>query len=422
MKCQKCGTEFEGNFCPKCGTKGTSHSEEQIGMKKEEKKRWYLSFPIIFLSFLFCLPISFVLTIIRLKSIKEQHGTYRITTIIAVLLHIVMIILFIFSLTYTEPSVKEDDSVTQQSDYSSVEKGSTEEITSAEITGYRTIFDCNYPKAFSSQRKKILKLVKELNDELIDGTTINLETKDEVSFKQTVDITEYKYFGDLKGGKPDGKGVIVQYYEDYLFIPVQAGYFKNGKLDGYGMQINKDGIWREGEYKKGLLSGKGIGYNNWEISSVNLEHESDIRDNYWEALQKKIEQKISQNSSLVDIINKGGGFVFADFPVISPNVSEEGEYKRNQLDGDVKLYYSNYSKTTNSAFKQINSKSPYGPLKYEGEAFDDRMHGKGTLFNENGTICYKGEFKYGKYHGKGTLYNDDGSVKYKGKFKNGDVD
>ena len=31
------------------------------------------------------------------------------------------------------------------------------------------------------------------------------------------------------------------------------------------------------------------------------------------------------------------------------------------------------------------------------------------------------KYKYGKYHGKGILYNEDGSVKYEGKFKNGEV-
>ena len=69
------------------------------------------------------------------------------------------------------------------------------------------------------------------------------------------------------------------------------------------------------------------------------------------------------------------------------------------------------------------------------------MHGKGILFYENGKICYKGEyingrpngigyhfFDNGEYyigqfqeslrHGKGTMYNSNGTIKEEGNWNN----
>ena len=36
MKCKKCGTRFDGNFCPKCGTPAETQSES--GSKKKRGK------------------------------------------------------------------------------------------------------------------------------------------------------------------------------------------------------------------------------------------------------------------------------------------------------------------------------------------------------------------------------------------------
>ena len=78
---------------------------------------------------------------------------------------------------------------------------------------------------------------------------------------------------------------------------------------------------------------------------------------------------------------------------------------------------------------------------YEGDWFDDKMHGKGTLYFPDGKILYEGDFinnekeGYGKYyyldgpyyigqwvkdkkHGKGIIYSEEGKIIYEGEFEN----
>ena len=41
---------------------------------------------------------------------------------------------------------------------------------------------------------------------------------------------------------------------------------------------------------------------------------------------------------------------------------------------------------------------------YDGERSNDYPHGKGKLYDENGSLIYDGEWKQGQYHGRGTKY------------------
>jgi hypothetical protein len=54
--------------------------------------------------------------------------------------------------------------------------------------------------------------------------------------------------------------------------------------------------------------------------------------------------------------------------------------------------------------------------KYEGQVFQDQMHGRGIFTSSQGYI-YTGEFKYGKPHGLGKLTYDNGD-QYEGSFVN----
>lgn len=40
---------------------------------------------------------------------------------------------------------------------------------------------------------------------------------------------------------------------------------------------------------------------------------------------------------------------------------------------------------------------------YKGNFFDNRPHGYGTMFDENGNVSYKGYFRFGQAHGKGSF-------------------
>lgn len=91
--------------------------------------------------------------------------------------------------------------------------------------------------------------------------------------------------------------------------------------------------------------------------------------------------------------------------VILPVVKYEGELKKENYNGNGKLY------------------GGLGTIWYDGEFKRGVFHGSGTLYYAGtGVQEYKGNFKNGKYNGKGKLYNDDGSVRKKGEFKNEEPD
>lgn len=305
-----------------------------------------------------------------------------------------------------------------------------------------TMFNCQYPKDFSADRSKVLKKVQELNGKILNEKTINVEVKKDVEFKQTLDLSTYKYFGSIKNGKPDGLGVILQPADivtglqsfdlPYCYLPVLAGNFKDGKLNGYGMEIGFNGIDMEGTYKDGKLNGDGIVYNNDEIAITNFDvwEDSDtfssIREEYcskkYELSLSAIEDNVYNAYDYIDTDEDAFGLIIVDYPVIQPNVFCQGTFNKGKANGKQKVYHPNYKMNpATKIYELINKDTVYGQVYYDGNTKNDSKSGKGTTYYPNGKIQYEGEFKNDKYHGKGTLYNEDGSIKHKGKFKNGDI-
>ena len=44
---------------------------------------------------------------------------------------------------------------------------------------------------------------------------------------------------------------------------------------------------------------------------------------------------------------------------------------------------------------------------FDGEWKDDKMHGWGRLYYENGQIAYEGYWVNDEFHGHGKVYNDE---------------
>lgn len=66
---------------------------------------------------------------------------------------------------------------------------------------------------------------------------------------------DYKYFGAVKGGKPHGKGHLVNAKKGTIY----QGEFKDGQADGHGTFVNKtDGTAYEGEWMNDKKHGKGV--------------------------------------------------------------------------------------------------------------------------------------------------------------------
>ena len=65
------------------------------------------------------------------------------------------------------------------------------------------------------------------------------------------------------------------------------------------------------------------------------------------------------------------------------------------------------------------SYSEDGNQVYEGDHYESKRHGQGTLTNKDGSR-YEGEWSENMMHGHGTLYEKDGkTVQFKGEFIRG---
>ena len=67
-----------------------------------------------------------------------------------------------------------------------------------------------------------------------------------------VDGIHTKYMGEIKNGKPDGRGIKFKPYGGKYF-----GEWKNGKEHGQGTETSPDGNSYEGEWKDGKQNGQG---------------------------------------------------------------------------------------------------------------------------------------------------------------------
>ena len=66
------------------------------------------------------------------------------------------------------------------------------------------------------------------------------------------------YIGEIKSGKPNGLGIAIY---NNNFVLRYAGYFVNGKYEGKGVILYKDGSFLSGYWKAGKLNGQGIHFN-----------------------------------------------------------------------------------------------------------------------------------------------------------------
>ena len=233
---------------------------------------------------------------------------------------------------------------------------------------------------------------------------------------QSDDWFNYYYYGDMKDNRPNGQGIILTKVSPSidmaLFLPVYAGNFQNGILDGYGIKFYQDsGIEVEGEFLiddlgadfEGIVpEGKVISYYQNDINEIAKNGSIPEEDlDYYSHMQ------YSNRSAVLN------------YPILQPSVNIEGEYQEEWLTGDIKEYYYNYQFNLNDQKYHKMENSVYGPLKYEGEMEHDDYSGKGEVFYLNGQTAFKGNLSDGLFDGEGKIYTKDGKLIYKGQFKGG---
>ena len=94
------------------------------------------------------------------------------------------------------------------------------------------------------------------NDRLVKYRGIAVEQ--EIDLNEAIMWKGGVYAGDLKAGKPDGKGLLIEDF--YLQYPGYYGEWENGLRHGWGVKlgdINYDSDRYEGEWKYNLKSGQG---------------------------------------------------------------------------------------------------------------------------------------------------------------------
>ena len=99
--------------------------------------------------------------------------------------------------------------------------------------------------------------------------------------------------------------------------------------------------------------------------------------------------------------------------------------KKENFIGIGKLYYDNDSNSLryegdfeNNKFHGIGCEYfQNGNNKYQGDWSNNKKHGQGTSYYEStGTMEYIGDWKYNEKHGNGTLFNENGEQVWVGSF------
>lgn len=259
----------------------------------------------------------------------------------------------------------------------------------------KTIDEFDY--YFDSDAKKLMPIYKEASgaDES-EFIYVKPEEKGITNpttyYVQSLSGYSYYYYGNVKDGKPNGKGVI--FYDTGAYTPyITIANFKDGFIDGYAIECNGVIIESEGFYDKGVLDGECVLYRQGNTSDYkDLYKNEDFATNWYE------NSKIDANGDIKTII--------LDIPLSGEYVYYQGKYKDGKKTGIWKHYLDG-----------MPGIYLYSEIKYEGDKVIE-----GTIYYSNGNVKYKGDLSSEDvYDGKGILYNEDGTVKYKGKFKDGDI-
>lgn len=250
---------------------------------------------------------------------------------------------------------------------------------------------------FSSDAKKLMKVFDEaLKADISDLTELKEESKGIINPKtyyvQTLNGSTYHYYGEMKDGKPNGKGIILCHDWNEMY-PYIIGNFKNGFIDGYAIELDGNIIVSEAFYDEGVLDGKYVSYWEFDFSFLGLSNNAENASDW----------------NVNRLVNEADEILVLNMNTLLHHelISSEGKYK----DGKKTGIWKEYSWDLDTGEPWL-----YSEIKYKKDETKE-----GTYYYQNGKIKYKGGLLDGAYNGKGTLYNEDGSVQYKGKFKKGDI-
>ena len=161
------------------------------------------------------------------------------------------------------------------------------------------------------------------------------------------------------------------------------GDLVDGKAEGNGKFIDKEGNYYIGEFKKGLKHGKGTDYDK----NGNIIYEGDfVKDKYEGNGRLNYEDGQYYIGQFKDDSRHGKGILYDK----TGDVLYEGDFVENEAEGNGKIILTN---------------GDY----YIGQFKKGVKHGKGIYYKKNGNIIYEGYFvDNNKYEGKGKFNYENG--------------
>lgn len=236
------------------------------------------------------------------------------------------------------------------------------------------------------------------------------------------------YEGEVKNGKRNGYGIQV-----YPTGITYYGHWENDYQNGYGDLDIDDDWYYSGEWKNGLYDGKG--YFSFPNFSYEGEWKAGKKDGYGTLTLANLQYEGFWKD---DAINGEGYISYADGSYY------EGSWKNNKRNGygeyvwaDGSSYYGNWEEDFPNGEGEINLSNgdyytgeiEYGYFsgagtyifangdRYEGTFVENKKDGIGYYYFANGN-SYEGEFKNNQPNGKGRFYFENRAF-YDGEFENG---
>ncbi len=186
-----------------------------------------------------------------------------------------------------------------------------------------------------------------------------------------------KYIGEIENLKPNGYGIFTYGIGKWKGDKYE-GMWKDGRFDGHGTLIRKNGEKFKGEWKNNNL---------WNISKYSKFGK--ILRKYENGIEVPIKNKILKKKKNNLTYKKEKGILFMH--------------------------------TSRSHWEDIGKKWSFSGSekkhgKYEGEILNGLPNGQG-IYNWFNVNKYIGEFKNGFFHGQGTFYSLPSKVKIVGEFR-----
>ncbi len=252
-----------------------------------------------------------------------------------------------------------------------------------------------------------------------------------------VDDDGTEYYGNRIDGKIEGEGKAV-----YKNGDVYEGEFKAGLRDGKGTLSSSGVVVYDGEWKDNVEEGSGINYFPESKGRYEGEFKAGKREGngiyYWEG-GSRYEGKWENG------IRNGMGVFYGEDGTISPQIWLKDELAANLIwnaetwaEPDGTIYtgrkingkIEGYGRSVDSnrsiylgEFKDGKREGKgifyfYNGDYYEGEWKDDSRNGVGIYFFKDGGNFYHGEYLNNRLEGTGTYYQSSG-FRYEGGFKDG---